>query len=211
MIYSRNVAGQVLLLECSPILHGVAEDVLDVFASLSEDGRVPRDGFRIRFGWSLFSLRRERRGLRVCEPRFAGDPLTESNSTIDITLSVLAEQLALLRAVGVEAQDVAFDQQIIFAGDALKASSVHALRTEPQSEEDSGWSVAPVPAAGEQVDADNLSVLRVHELVVRRPVLLQAMTLPVGYLVTANGDRLIRVIDPGKRVLWTADEGKSPK
>lgn len=211
MIYSRNVAGQVLLLECSPILHGVAEDVLDVFALLSEDGRVPRDGFRIRFGWSLLSLRRERRGLRVCEPRFAGDPLTELNSTIDITLNVLVEQVALLRAVGVEALDVAFDQQIVVAGDALKAPSVHALRTEPHSADDSGWFVAPVPPTGAQVDVGNLSVLRVHELVVRRPVLLTAMTFPVGYLVTAQGDRLIRVIDPDKRVLWTADDGKSPK
>jgi hypothetical protein len=206
MIFAREISGQLLSVECTPGLQGAAEDVLITFASLTREGNVLQNDFRIRFGWSLLTLRSDRGGLRVCEPHFTGDPFKELNSTLDITLNVLADQVALLRMVGEEGVDVRFDQQIVFAGDSLTAKSIYALRTEAQSEEDSGWSVAPVPVGGTLINTGNLSVLRIYELIVRRPVLLQVMTLPVGYLATVNGDRLVEVTGPDGEVRWSSHE-----
>ena len=204
MIITRTIAGQPLLVECDGSLETAARDVLRTYAELADSGKPLRDGLRVRFGWSLLTLRSEPAGLRVCEPRFSGDPEHGLNPRLDITLGVLVAQVDWLRRLHQQGSDVAFDQQIVVAGDALTAANIFAMREESKSDVDSGWSVAPVPAAGGDIDMSGLHAVPVHRLVEARPGLLPILTLPAGYLVRLWQNDVIEIEAPDGGSGWQA-------
>ena len=202
MIVRRTIDGQRVLAECAPAFEAAAADVLASFAALSGSGQPLHDGMRVRFGWSLLTLRTDPEGLRVCEPRFSRDAVGDLNRELDTTLGVLTEQVKWLRQLGMQGTDAYFDQNIVATEDALSAADIFALRGEPESEADSGWSVAPVPAAGGEIDTSALRAVPIGDLVAARPGLLPIMTLPVGFLVRLNGNRVVEVTSPGGVVVW---------
>jgi len=202
MITSRNIDAQTALVECDPSLAPAAGDVFDALAELVRSGVPLQEGLRLRFGWSMLTLRGEPAGLRVCEPDFSSDPLTQLHPTLDRTLAILATQLQWLRRVKEQGADVRFDQHVVFTHDAFRADDLFALRNEAGSEVDSGWSVAPVPEPGGQIDMSQLSAIPIYNLVDSYPELLSIFTLPTGYLVRLKRKRVVEISDPSGVVRW---------
>jgi hypothetical protein len=185
MIFTRSIDSQTIIIECDEALEPAAGDVLKMFADLAAAGTRLREGLRVRFGWSMLTLRVEDDRLRVCEPLFSGDPRSELNPKLTITLSVIAEQVKWLHT-----------------GAALEADEIFALRGESASEIDSGWSVAPVPSAGKQIDTSNLSSVPIYRLLSARLGLLAILTLPDGYLARLRGDEVVEITDSLGHVRW---------
>ncbi len=203
MICSRTIKSSRIFLECDPSFEPAAGDIFDTLAGLAGSGAALEDGFRMRFGWSLLTLRSEPDGLRVCEPRFEGsDPRTELNPTLDITLRVLVDQLRWLRRVGEQGTDIFFDQNVIVTHEAAASSDLFALRGESTSPTDSGWSVAPVPQPGGMIETSRLSAVPICSLVDARFGLLSVLALPKGYLVRLQDDKVVEITDPGGKVRW---------
>jgi hypothetical protein len=210
MIFTQIIQSRKIIVECDAALEPAAGDVFATLAGLTRSGSALHEGFRIRFGWSLLSLRADSGGLRVCEPLFSGDPLTELNPTLDITFRVLVEQLQWLRRTEQQGEDISFEQQIVFTHDAFAATEVFALRGQAGSETDSGWSVAPVPAEGGEIDMSHLSAQPVYRLIETHPGLLSILTLPTGALVRLKHDQVVEITGADDRVRWQSPEWVSP-
>jgi hypothetical protein len=205
LIVKRIIDREVVLVECAPEFEAAAADVLETLAGLSGSGKPLRDGLRVRFGWSLLTLRTDAEGLRVCEPSFGQDEGADLDPKLNTTLAVLTEQVKWLRRLRVDGTDAYFDQNIIMTESALSAVDIFALRGEATTEADSGWSVAPVPAAGGEVDTSALRAVSIGSLVVVRPGLLPIITLPVGFLVRLNDNRVTEMTSPNGAVVWPLD------
>ncbi len=204
MIVTRTIADQTVLVECETVFEPAARDVLRTLQDLANSGTPMREGLRIRFGWSLLTLRSDNAGLRVCEPLFTGDPDNALNPILNTTLGVLAAQVQWLHRLREQGSDVRFDQQIVLADDALTSADIFAVREEAKSAVDSGWSIAPVPAAGGEIDMSGLQAVPIHRLVKARPGLLPILTLPAGYLVRLRENEVIEIEAPDGRVAWQA-------
>ena len=204
MIFTRTIGSQRILAECAAALEPAAGDIVKTFAALALTGKPLHAGFSIRFGWSRLTLAEEPDGLRICEPRFAGEPLHELNPTLDVTIDVLLSQVRMLSLAGERGEDVFFDQQILLAPGALKAEETFALRGERTSEADSGWSVAPVPAPGQGIDTRNLTALPIYRLVESHRGLLSVLTLPQGCLVRLGAGGVVEIDGPDGRTRWRA-------
>jgi hypothetical protein len=204
MIFARTIDSQRIVAECAESLEPAVGDILKTFADLAHSGKPLRAGFSIRFGWSLLTLAEEARGLRICEPSFSGDPVHDLSPTLDTTINVLLSQLEILHRVGDRGEDVFFDQQILLAPGALIAQEIFALRGERTSESDSGWSVAPVPAPGQQIDTSKLTALPVYRLVGPHPGLLSILTLRQGYLARLRRGKVVEIDGPDGRTRWRA-------
>jgi hypothetical protein len=202
MIFTRTIGGHQLVAECAAMLEPAVSDIFKTFDSLARSGKMLHAGFSVRFGWSLLTLSEESGGLRICEPRYSGDPVHELNPTLDTTIEVLVSQIKLLRSVGARGEDVFFDQQILLAPGTLTAPEIFALRGEGTSESDSGWSVAPVPAPGEQIDTRHLTAVPVFRLVESHRGLLSVLTLPLGHLARLRGGNVAEVDDPDGHTRW---------
>jgi hypothetical protein len=208
MIFARTIGVKHIVLECAASFEPAAGDIFKTFADLARSGKPLRAGLSIRFGWSLLTLAEEPEGLRICEPRFSGDPFHELNPTLDTTIGVLVAQVQWLRLVGERGADVFFDQQILLAPNALLAPDVFALRGERTSEADSGWSISPVPAQGQDIDTSHLTASPVYRLVNSHLGLMSILTLPQGYLVRLRrGEGIEEVVEidgPDGRGRWRA-------
>jgi hypothetical protein len=204
MIFARTIGSQRVVLECAASLEPAAGDIFKTFADLARSGKPLHAGLAVRFGWSLLTLAEEPGGLRICEPRFSGDPLHDLNPTLDTTINVLVSQVEVLRRAGERGEDAFFDQQILLTPDALDAPEIFALRGERTSQADSGWSVAPVPAPGQEIDTSNLTALPIFRLVGSHPGLLSILTLRQGSLVRLHRGEVVEIDGPDGRPRWRA-------
>lgn len=202
MILTRAVDSTEIKIECDEALAAAAADVVRKFESLHRSGDVLRDGLRVRFGWSVLTLRAEDHALRVCEPAFDRNPLVELNSTVDVTLRVLVSQVGVLRRVGEAGSDISFEQLVLARGAELEAPSIFLQRLKPAGEQDSGWLIGDADRI-ESPERDDLRPIRIFELLRRRPEALQALALPVGYVVVMRGGEIAQVYDAGGRELWS--------
>lgn len=204
MIVERNIGNLRVYAECVDAHSRMAANVLDVFERLHAKGRPPAQGTQVRFGWSLLRLEEDGGGLRVTEPDFALWPERQWSPTIDTTLKVLAEQTGLLRRLGVDGADVFFDQALVAARGALAQAEIFMRRTPSTSREDSGWLLATTDDPEALAREGGVEGVLVATLVARRPSLLQALTLPVGFLAIFSGEALEKVFDASGRVIFHA-------
>jgi hypothetical protein len=208
MIIERDIGdmeNRRIFAECSEEHGRRAASVLDVFEKLAGSGSPLRPGFQIRFGWSLLRLEEEaeeENALRVTEPDFAAWPEERWVPTIDLTLEVLAAQTGLLHRLDVDSEDVFFDQKLVAAPGALAQPEIFLRRGDTLSEEDSGWLLGSVEDPEALTRGEGLESVLVASLVERRRALLQALTLPAGFIAIFSGDSIEQVLDAAGRELF---------
>lgn len=210
MIVERDIQNRRVRAECADVYSRMAANVLDVFEGLPASGTPLAPGTQIRFGWSLLRLVEEGDGLRVTEPDFVRWPEQYWSPTIDCTLKILAEQTGLLHRLGVDGADAFFDQAVIAAPGALAQPDIFLRRTSSISHADSGWLLATLDDPEALTRDDGLESVLVAGLVAHRPALLQALTLPTGFIVLFSGDALEKVFDAAGRVLFPSDAEAAP-
>jgi hypothetical protein len=192
---------------CDDAFATQAESMLEAVASFRDKGRGLGDGVTVQFGWSLLTLRQRGDELIVCEPDFDSDPLTRIREDVTCTLAVLTGQAAVINLLGVEPEEVHFNDWVLVYRGCLDEQRVFLYRHEREPEV-SGWSVDPVDSPLPEVKEENFEFLRVFELLSRRPELLKVMGLPEGYMVFFKGDRIDAVFDENERDVWEASKGR---
>ena len=198
MIVERRVASQNVRAACAQAHARAAENVLDTFEKLAQSGKELRAGTQIRFGWTLFRLTDEANGLLVSEPDFAAWPEERWVSTIDKSLEVLAAQVRLLHRLDVDGEDAFFDQFVITAPGSVSQPKVFLRRDASISSEDSGWVLGGVEDP-EALTRDDLERIAIANFVQLRPPFLQALSLPVGFIVQFSEDSIEQIFDAGGR------------
>ncbi|HEV7889719.1 MAG TPA: hypothetical protein VGP08_03725 [Pyrinomonadaceae bacterium] len=203
MIVERIIGNRRVYAECADAHSRMAANVLDVFERLHANAPPLAPGTQVRFGWSLLRLAGDGGGLRVTEPDFVRWPERRWAPTIDTTLSVQAEQVGLLRRLGVDGVDAYFDQAIILARGALARPDIFIRRTPSVSPEDSGWILATLDDPEALTRDENVEGVLIAGLVSRRPSLLQALALPPGFVALFSDEVLVKVFDASGRVLFS--------
>jgi len=205
-----NKASKPIEVRCEDNLREQGQWLADTVAEFEARGRGLDDGVAVQIGWTTFVLRAQPDGsLRLCEPDYDADPFKALRPEVTTSLTVLAAQVDLVRAVSLrnslnlEAVECRFDQKLVVRKGALSEPRVFANRQQP-SGEDSGWYIGPAHdgSPAESPKAEDLESLRLYQLLKRRPTILYALALPVGYTVVWNGHNIEALADPQGRNLW---------
>ncbi|GAB4070284.1 hypothetical protein GCM10028777_35000 [Angustibacter speluncae] len=199
--WSTRLGEEQVSVDC---IDSAAEHVpwlLQRLSAAHEQGIPLHPGAVLRFGWSVLVLRREPDGrLQVCEPDFARDPGADLRPEISTTLRVQAATRDLMAYLDVvDPVPVAYDQTVRVLGDVLDEPVLHLVRNVPEGTS-SGWFVTGPATPGVDALADPVPV-PVHRLLVHRPTVIPALALPVGSVLTVQGDRLDQVLDSDDRPL----------
>jgi hypothetical protein len=195
MRFEHTIGGRSLSAECAAEHEAKMPAVFGVFEGLADAGTHLTHGVGVRFGWSLLYLTDEGGHLHVNEPAFARWPEQAWNPAIDTTLGVLEQQAHLLHLTGADGHDAYFDQKIVLAPDAIDDLDIFLRRDTALSDDDSGWAVARLRDPESLSGGEDLRALWIAHLVDRRPSLLQALTLPTGFIVTMQSDAVHTVYD----------------
>jgi hypothetical protein len=199
MKLQRYLEGRTLSADCSEDLRQQGESVLDTLTELDRRGPRLHDGTRIRFGWSMFTLRAEGETLVVCEPEFNGDPFRNFVAGINTTLRVLRGQSALLHIVHVPGIDTNFDDKIVLQRDSLQTERIYLERKPVRQSGDSGWYIGPTDPNARNEDFE---AIYVYKLLSARAALLNVLALPWDYLSMFRGDQLEAVVNEKNQEIW---------
>jgi hypothetical protein len=205
---SRIIAGTRVNISCALWQKPLAEDVLATLEQIATTGEL-RAGTRVRYGWSVLTLCEHGPGrLLVCEPDFASDPFQNVRPRLDTTLDVIAKQTSFTRRVRVTPVDVGFEQYIVVRHGVLAARYVQLSRTTPSASDDSGWSMFSADETSPPEDPEDFDVKLVYEMLSLRPIVMQVLVLPPGFVVVLDADLITAVFDAeGKERLHHAASG----
>ena len=202
--FKRTLSGSVIHISCEAALEPQAQEVFDALARADAKQKLAA-GSKVHVGWTTLTLAAQGAGLQVREPDYEKNPERGTLADLSGTLTVLSWQRDALARVGVEGVAIDYLQKVVVAAGALDEPQVQLLR----GPGDSGWSISHVD---EDEEEDALESLRVCDLLHSRPALLQAMTLPPGYLVVFDGDEIQSVDDPSGKDVWgPATSPKRPR
>lgn len=191
---TRAIDNKIIRVNYSDELQPQAEWLLDHLDSMRSDGVSIHANQRIQFGWSFLEFKQEGGEHVVHEPDFLTNPLTQTRPDISITLQVQASQLAFINQLRLSPTQASFQDKIIYAKECLSSSKIYGERIDPQPEKgDSGWFFGFVDGNNEP---ENLQAGYVYQLLSLRPILLQLLLLPPGYMVVLNGSEIETILDP---------------
>jgi len=204
MTFHRHIAGRSVSLNCASDLQPQADAVLDALEARADSGPTLADGTTVQFGWTRLTLRADDQALVVCEPNFDGDALKEERDSVDVSLRVLTEQVAVLRQVNAPAYPIEFSDWVVVDGNSLSVARIYLQRKPPATASDSGWYIGAVEnpyVAGDEAALGGARVYQFHKL---RPTVLSVLALPPEYMVVINGVQIEAIFDPGDVNRWRA-------
>jgi hypothetical protein len=141
----------------------------------------------------------------ICEPDYGGSA-DRFVPTVSRTLRVVAEQAAILNALGIEGVAARYDLGVVVKRNVLDLGRVYMHRRNPVSDRDSGWYVGPADDVSGPPDASQLDAVPVYRLLDIRPALLRVMAVPAEYIVVFDGDEIEAVVDPSGRRVWPVSQ-----
>jgi hypothetical protein len=196
-------ASKAIEVRCDEKLREQGQWLADTIAGFEARGGRLGDGVAVEVGWTTFVLRIQPDGsLLVYEPEYGADPFKTVRPDVTVSLTILAAQIDMTRALSLTPLPCRFDQKLIVRKGVLDSPRIFANRREPKGE-DSGWYIGSAQeGAGQPPRAEDLESMRLFQLVQRRSEILYALALPVGYTVVWNGNNVEALADPQGRNLW---------
>jgi tetratricopeptide (TPR) repeat protein len=179
------------------LLDGVVERMLEHVAKLEHEAPGLADGTVIQYGWTCLTLRKQGSDLVLCEPDWSVEPRTNHQEHVSFSAMQLVQAGIIRNLTGDTPRDCSCHDTIFIERGALRASRTIMVRTKPNSEGDSGWSLR-CSVEDKYCGAD----VPLTVLVAAAPHLLKVVGLPVGWRAFFENDRLDQVLDPeGKQRL----------
>lgn len=202
MLYRASIGDLALAVECDSRFANSVQALIDRLRRLNNEGVPLRAGSRIRYGWSILTLRAEGGSMRLCEPDFDADPVQQIRSTLDTTLAVVEQQTTALHRSGLTGMNVLFSEDVFVRNRALEAPNQFLKRQVPAGDADSGWYIGNLERIGTGEPDDTYEIIQVFQLLRRRPAILQALLLPIGYVVVVRNDAIAEVLDNDGKSYW---------
>jgi hypothetical protein len=194
-----KIDGLSVVVITDPAFKQQAEWLLEVFRNLHANGAELREGVRVQVGWSILTLRQhEENQLIVCEPDFSNDPFTQEVESIRWTFEITARQNSFAERCGASQQAISFQDKIIMEKNVLSRPSLVLSRIAPVPERgDSGWYFADREC---RTGTPELEAIYAYQLLAARPGVIEALTLPEGYMVSVEGSQITSVANPQDEV-----------
>lgn len=191
-------------LSCEPRLESQGNWLADLVSSMEAKSSGLHDGMTIQVGWSVTKLIQVGNDLVLHEPDFARNPFDDYRPSVDTTLAVLVTQVDLLSKLKCKGVQARFDDKIVVQRGCLSHDRIYAERAEPKPG-DSGWYIGSAErgiTSAEPPASSELEAIWVYELLRLRPSVLEALALPVGWLVVWNGTNIEGIADHENRNVY---------
>lgn len=200
-------SGKVLVVESDADLKPQAEWLLDQLGSLPPDTFAKAlAGGRVQVGWTLFSLAQRSSRWDVQQPKFDTDPSREVESDCSTSLRVLGAQSDMARLLRVDLAPAFFADKVVYERGVFGELRIYLERQRSGQALDSGWFIGRRTGTS---DDRELVGCRVHDLLHLYPAVMPVLSLPVGFLVVMEGERLEAILNADSRQVYPPPGGSS--
>lgn len=198
--HARTIGERDVVAYCDPGLGREVGILFDIIQDMVDQGAKVAAGLRVHAGWTTLSLVEEGGELVFQEPDYdAKEPETAMRLDVTASLRMLVDQTEILARVGLAGQDINFDQHVLMVHGTMDMEKVYLVRVESPGGRMTGWRVAPTEDQEGEMEIDSIPL---YELYRKRPGLVRAMLLPVGYMAFFTGDEIDVIVDPEDHPVW---------
>lgn len=202
--HHRSFGERELVVFCDPELRREVDVLFEIVAELHGQGAALDEGLRVHAGWTTLVLERKEGELVFAEPDYeAADPESATRTEISASLRMLRDQTEILTRIGHQGEDVNFDQHVLMSRGALEQSKVYLVRVASPGGRLTGWRIAPTEEQEGEMEVDSIPLYEVYK---KRPALVSAMLLPVGYMAFFEGENIEVIVDPDDQPIWSRTE-----
>ncbi len=191
MEYKRKAGKFEIIAYCSEKYEVQVGSLLNKVIELNNKGPKIENGTSIFFGWSRLVVIEKSGKLILHEPDFIGNPFKDYLPQVDITLEIAAQQASFLNHLKVEGVDIKYSDKIITIKDCLERGRIYLERSEIKDEGDSGWYIAEI----DDTIKEEYDTIYSYQLLQKRPILMQLLALPPGFLVVVDNNEIIQVFN----------------
>lgn len=195
--YSRVIGNKTIKAIADETLSIFVESMLKAFDDIDVDSIV--DGYKIQFGWSIFTLLEEGSDFYVVAPDFSSNPFEEYDKNISLSLAILRSQISFTQSMSIEGEVTSFQDKIIVGRGVLEEEKIYLERREKAFDNDSGWYIGPQEG---EVSEDELEVIHAYSLIDERPELIQVLNLPIGYMAILDGETIQAIVNADNEKVW---------
>lgn len=181
-------------LHCDESLAENGEWAANIVTNLKNKPPGIEDGVIIQLGWTLLKLIKIENELILCEPDYFGNPFEDFKPDISTSLWTLTSQIEFLKGLDCQPCGFRYDDKIVVKKGCLKIDKIYAHRRAP-SNNDSGWYIGPATKDSETPDTSELETIYAFELLKTKPHLLDALVLPVEWIVVWDDIEVIRILN----------------
>jgi hypothetical protein len=199
--FERAVGEATLLAKSDARLTPQAEWLLRTIAKVLEATPF-REGMTIQIGWTRFSLRTQAGRIVVCEPAFHGNPFSQSNQDVTLSLAILGAHDEMIQALGVEPEPISFHHSVLISRGCLSERRLVMHRRTAVQGDVAGWTIG---VEGEEVveEEERAEWIRATEILRVRRLLIVPLIAPVGWKVTWDGDTVVSMTGAMDEERWT--------
>lgn len=187
---TKNINENLFIVTVESYLKEQADELLNLISKI-EFSKF-RDKFTIQIGFTIFQLKKVAEGFIIISPDYGKNPLIDTTEDLTIALWIQLEQGTLLNKLNLIGELISFQDKIICSKGVLKLDNIYLERSGECEKDDSGWYIGPVDEVN---DNEELEAYYAYQIIKIRPSIIQALTLPSGYMAVFNKDRLEAVLD----------------
>ena len=195
--YTREIHGVLVRVTLDEMFAPQADGFFQILESLPTS--AVGDGQVIQAGWGFLKpLAQPDGSVVLTAPDHAGatpDWITD----LSTEAWVLAEQVTMLRKLGVDPKECRASDYILVEQGALEAEEVYFHRRATKRESDSGWFLG-IAQPGDRGEMDWVIA---YSLLESRRELIPFLMLPEEYMVFLSGSTVRGVSDAKNRELWS--------
>lgn len=186
----------------------LAESLLQLVMSHAYDQPEYPADFKIAFGWVPVTLRGRGRDRAICIPDFSRNPFDDVQEDVSIALTVSAGQEDVIKRTGVKkSMPCLFTDEVVLGQGCLAGKLIEMERKDFPTRGFSGWHIMP----GDPVDLKRIEEKKkiertpTYRILGRRDIVLNLLSLPVGYTVRINDQGIAAVYNTNRESVWKSE------
>lgn len=199
MEYTLN--GKKICFVCDERLQQEADFFAEILEQEDKTQGVLEDGKTICIGWSYYKVLQVEEKFHIQTVDLAGNPFQEVEEDLSLSLEIFGAQLKIIKETGMTPDHVTFQDVILIRKSAVHASGIYLQRSEPVSEEDSGWYMGALEDT-ESNDPEDYTRIYTYQLLSICKQALSVLSLPVGVIAVFQNGELVEIVDGDDKLLY---------
>ena len=210
-----QIEDKTVNIKCDEKLKNAVDALFEVLKGLQAQRNIFDEEFILCAGWSYYFFKEYEDHWQILAPDFKKDPNKYRTDNLTVPLMVQNLQSETLNTAGVKPETggvpVNFRNTMLVLKDAMTAKNVYFNRTEPESENDSGWYMGLMGDENEDHQPEDYALVQTSELLKVRPLALRIFGMPVGTLAVFDGNLMTALVDKDNTPLKFTVDGNENK
>ncbi|MFC1742772.1 hypothetical protein ACFL35_02175 [Candidatus Riflebacteria bacterium] len=194
--FQRRIGKENFSVKCAPQYRAQVNWLFEILENkINNEGCIDIDG-PLDIGLTSVQFKKSKNNVKILEHYPSLETSNEMRDDLTRTLSIIQEQKAFLKELGIDESPIRLKTKIVFDKNCLEEKKIFLERIEVEERNYSGWFIGTLDTKNKPEDREsNYQTITVSQLLENRPALVRVLGLPPGYMAIFDGHKVTAVIN----------------